>query len=155
MSLLKLHHLLGRLSSPFQHAGFFVYNHFFSTQRSRVLVWNENNELLLVRNWGGKQHWGLPGGGVEKNESPVAAAKRELYEEVGVSLPLDDFHYVTTLHYKYEAPIYTLTIQSDMVPDKAHNPWEITALEWFSPSDLPANLSPLVPLALEELSNSA
>ncbi len=151
---MKFHYFIGRVSSPLQVAFFFIYNHIFHVLRARVVVWNERGELLLVRNWGGKQQWGLPGGGVERRENPAMAAKRELYEEVGVSVPLTHFTYITTLHYQYEAPIYSVTIMKTDMPDKPHNPWEITAIKWFSPSQLPPDISPLVALALKKLSKS-
>lgn len=155
MTLMRLYRLVGRLSSPFWQVGFFVHNHLFHVPRARVLVWNENDELLLVRNWSGKQQWGLPGGGVEKNESSAAAAKRELYEETGIVLPLTDFSYVATVYYKYEAPIYVVRITSDVLPQKPHNPWEIIAMQWFALDNLPKNISRLVSLSLEKLSKSA
>ena len=35
-----------------------------------------------------RPEWGIPGGAVEAEESPWAAAARELFEEVGLDLPL-------------------------------------------------------------------
>lgn len=119
------------------------------------MVWNEDGEILLVRNWGGKQQWGLPGGGVERGEEPAVAAMRELHEEIGIALPIHSFTYIATIFYQYEAPIYAVTIEKSMVPPVPHNPWEIIATQWFRLEDLPADLSPLVPLALKELSKSS
>lgn len=42
--------------------------------------------------------WEFPGGKVEKFESPLRAASRELAEEVKVSLSEDKFKFLTTLH---------------------------------------------------------
>jgi 8-oxo-dGTP diphosphatase len=151
---MKLYYLLGRVSSPLQTSVFFVYNLVFRTTRARVLVWNEHGQLLLVRNWGGKQQWGLPGGGVEWRETPVQAARRELYEETGVQIPISQFTYVGTFYYQYTAPIYAVTIRTSAVPQKPHNPREIVALDWFSPESLPPDLSPLVMLALKSLSKT-
>jgi 8-oxo-dGTP diphosphatase len=108
--------------------------------------------LLLVRNWGGKTQWGLPGGGVEKHEQPAAAAKRELFEEIGIEVTREDLIYVTTINYQYEAVIYATTITKSSLPVKPHNPWEITDLRWFPRQELPPDLSPLIPLALKKLS---
>jgi len=50
-----------------------------------VCVKNENeNEVLLISSNKNKQHWIIPGGGVEKNEKPEQAAAREVFEEAGV-----------------------------------------------------------------------
>jgi 8-oxo-dGTP pyrophosphatase MutT (NUDIX family) len=116
------------------------------------MVWNEHGELLLVRNWGGKQQWGLPGGGVEKNETSVAAAKRELFEEIGIDLAIEKFTHVATIQYQYEAIIYTTDIINDSLPAQPYNQWEIIDSRWFSLQELPTDLSPLIPLALEKLS---
>lgn len=43
-------------------------------------------------------HYGLPSGKVEKNESYTAAAVREAKEEVGVTLTAADLHFVCTMH---------------------------------------------------------
>lgn len=151
---MKLYYFIGRLSSPVQLAFFVMYNKLFRTPRARVIVWNENDELLLVRNWAGKQQWGLPGGGVERNERPVNAAKRELYEEIGVNVSLKDLVHVATLPYQYEAWIYSTSIKEGDLPVKPHNPWEIIDIQWFSLKKLPTDLSPLIPSALKNLSKS-
>ncbi|HEX8282585.1 MAG TPA: NUDIX domain-containing protein [Pyrinomonadaceae bacterium] len=42
--------------------------------------------VLLIRNPYGAMKWDLPGGGVRRGERPEDAARREVREEVGVSL---------------------------------------------------------------------
>lgn len=51
----------------------------------KVMLFDGEGRLLLVRNSYGKtqQHL-LPGGGVKRREAPAAAAAREVREEVGV-----------------------------------------------------------------------
>lgn len=51
----------------------------------KVMLFDGDGRLLLVRNSYGKtqQHL-LPGGGVKRREAPAAAAAREVREEVGV-----------------------------------------------------------------------
>ena len=48
-----------------------------------VAVVNSDKELLLLRRAKGttKGEWELPSGGIEMNETPAKAAKRELAEE--------------------------------------------------------------------------
>jgi 8-oxo-dGTP diphosphatase len=148
----SLHYWLGRVRSPLSLLSFYIGNFLFQIQRARVVVLTEEDELLLVRNWTGRSDWGLPGGGMERNERPVDAAQRELKEETGIDLPIDAFSYIATFHAAYEAPIFLVTIQKDLLPQVPYNPREITALQWFPVTALPKNCSPLVALALNGLS---
>jgi len=50
-----------------------------------VLFFNENNQLLIV-NPIYKKKWTIPGGTVEKNESPHKACIREIKEELGINI---------------------------------------------------------------------
>jgi 8-oxo-dGTP pyrophosphatase MutT (NUDIX family) len=56
----------------------------------RAVVINDDGEVLLVRPHGYRDgEWTFAGGGVEDGESPVAAMRRELAEELGVNLDVD------------------------------------------------------------------
>lgn len=48
----------------------------------RVVIENEKKEVLVVKDkkWG----WNFPGGKVEDNETPLEAAKREVFEETNL-----------------------------------------------------------------------
>lgn len=49
------------------------------------MAFNPAGELLLIRNTYGRSHlFMLPGGGIERRESPAEAAARELAEETGI-----------------------------------------------------------------------
>ena len=58
----------------------------WKTRGVKVMVFNAEDELLLIRNSYGK-HWlhVLPGGGIRRSETPQQAAAREVREEVGVT----------------------------------------------------------------------
>jgi 8-oxo-dGTP pyrophosphatase MutT (NUDIX family) len=58
------------------------------TERTRVLLVTRDH-VLLIRNWHGTGDWTLPGGGIHKHEEPIFAATRELKEEVGIALGVD------------------------------------------------------------------
>ncbi len=55
------------------------------THGVKVMLFDGDRRLLLVRNsYGRTQQHLLPGGGVKRREAPAAAAAREVREEVGV-----------------------------------------------------------------------
>lgn len=60
---------------------------------ARVLLFDPGGDVLLIRfraQTGGKtmRFWVTPGGEIEAGEEPEEAAARELYEELGLHLPL-------------------------------------------------------------------
>jgi len=55
---------------------------------SGVIVRNPKGEMLVLKTTY-KDHWEIPGGVVEENESPRRAAIRETKEELGLDLPID------------------------------------------------------------------
>lgn len=58
----------------------------FTKPRTRVLVTDGHGQVLLMRGWFGRQRWDLPGGGIKRGETAVAAAIREVWEETGIRL---------------------------------------------------------------------
>ena len=51
-----------------------------------ALIFNSNNEVLMIRThkWSGK--WGIPGGKIKRNEPSLAALRREIMEETGLKI---------------------------------------------------------------------
>lgn len=52
----------------------------------RVLALDEHGRVLLIRHSYGSGKWMAPGGGLSRDESPLAGAVRELREETGCTL---------------------------------------------------------------------
>lgn len=54
-----------------------------------ALIFNAEQHLLIVKPTY-RDHWLIPGGAVEADESPRAACRREVSEELGLDLPIGD-----------------------------------------------------------------
>lgn len=51
-----------------------------------VIVTDLQGAVLLLRHSYGPDHWHLPGGGIDRSESPEDAARRELAEELAIEV---------------------------------------------------------------------
>lgn len=121
--------------------------------RARVLVVNEQGQLLLIRAHISHGKWTLPGGGLERGESAVSAATRELYEETGIRVDESSLQYLATLErpaydIPFSAPLFLVIVKSTSLPSAIHNPREIKSIGWFDRDTLPLPLSTTVTYAL-------
>ncbi|NUG50783.1 NUDIX domain-containing protein [Acinetobacter lactucae] len=87
--------------------------------RGKILVgWRQKEQ-----HQGGKHEF--PGGKVEQGETPEAACRREIYEEVGIGLK--DWHQFDYIHHEYDDIIVNLHLFHSYVPDELlnliHQPW--------------------------------
>jgi 8-oxo-dGTP pyrophosphatase MutT (NUDIX family) len=91
--------------------------------------------------------WGLPGGVLEPDETPVQGAVRELLEEVNLKgqagLLLGTTPSVTN---EYE--LFWVELEIDDIRDLKPRPEEVAEARWVAPGELAA-LEPLIPGALE------
>lgn len=53
---------------------------------ARALIIIDGKAVLIHRKYDGREYWVSPGGTVENGESLVEAVKREVFEEVGISI---------------------------------------------------------------------
>lgn len=113
------------------------------------LIIRDGKLLLLYRE--DEEHWEVPGGKVEEEESPTEAAVREASEEIGVEIEL-------------EKPFYSGEFQKDdeiylwhgYIADTEGEPEiqeeKFGKLEWVDPRDLDdINLAPNLEMVLPAL----
>jgi O-acetyl-ADP-ribose deacetylase len=97
--------------------------------RSTVII-QRNNSILLVKEKSGD--WLLPGGKIEGNETAIAAACREIYEETGVSIKkiesLFEHQSFTTQH-----SVFLATLSESDNPTIVS---EIIDIQWVKPEML-------------------
>ena len=106
--------------------------------------------MLLVRENYGRRRWGLPGGVVEPGETPAEAAIREVAEETGLNVELDDLialYYLRTerrgLRFIFAGRIVGGELQ---VPPTE----EVAELRWFQPDGLPEHATNTAPVAVRD-----
>jgi 8-oxo-dGTP pyrophosphatase MutT (NUDIX family) len=121
----------------------------------KCLITHGGSVLLVRHTYGERDTWYVPGGRMRRDESPLAAAEREMREELGVEgllwrelatsdLRLDRIAVrVTTLHAELEDPA---AVRLD--------PVELQEAGWFDPSALPRPLGGEVRLLIALLEES-
>lgn len=78
---------------------------------SIAVVGSRGSILFIRRRDNGK--WSLPGGHIEEGEEPLAAAVRELYEEVGLEIDPDDLDYLGCGTIKDKYKVYSYKYEND------------------------------------------
>ena len=135
---MKLYSLLGSILRPFGLAALYAYSWVTRTARTRIIVYNEKGELLLLQTWLGGGTWGLPGGGVERGEQPAVAAARELREEAGIVVAPEQLRFVTTLRSAgHDELVFSVTIQSTDLSLAPEDVLEVKAIAWHAAENLP------------------
>lgn len=111
------------------------------TRGVKVMVLNEREELLLIRNSYGPTHlWVLPGGGIKRGEKPEDAAAREVREEVG--LEVGELRFAGCHANDGEGKrdtIHLFTARADGEPQI--DPFEIAEARFFALDALPETVS--------------
>lgn len=66
--------------------------------RGSVVLFEEHKVALIKRVYAGSVYYVFPGGGIQKHETPEAAAKREAFEELGVQVEIQGLF--ATIYYE-------------------------------------------------------
>ncbi len=106
----------------------------------RVLAFDGEGRILLVRHSYGSGRWMLPGGGIGRGEEPLLAALRELAEETACAL--EDPRELAVI----EEPLAGTVNRVHVITGRARgvprgDGREIVAAEFFAPDALPPNLA--------------
>ena len=121
-----------------------------------VVINKENKMLLQLRK--DNNCWGLAGGSLEMGESLIQVARRELYEETGLTpnkLELFNVYSGEDFYYKYPHGdevynVVTAYICSDYEGELKKDESEVQELHFYDLNELPLNISPPdLPIILE------
>jgi 8-oxo-dGTP pyrophosphatase MutT (NUDIX family) len=125
-----------------------------------ILIVDQEQRLLLMRR-SDSGCWGPPGGAVEPGERVEAAALRETLEETGLNIARMSLFGVFSgpeLYYVYPNgdEVYNVTIvylSHDFSGQVSLN-HEHTEWRWFSPREIPAEISPPMIPTIEQFKRS-
>lgn len=102
---------------------------------ARCILYRDDRYLLAVHNryWPRAEHrWGLPGGQIEWGESPLAAATRELEEELRIRLR----NLVEVGAYAYKRALHMVFAASLDQEISAYDDVELLDIGWFTEADV-------------------
>jgi 8-oxo-dGTP pyrophosphatase MutT (NUDIX family) len=135
---------------------------------SRLVVVSPRKTFLLMMTQApdssGFSRWITPGGGVDPGESHLEAARRELFEETGRELPIDedpvwryefDVSWDQASHNRGYAEYFLAFAEEEFEP--VSDFWtpeehiDVTASAWWSVTDLAQTADPYEPVMLPEL----
>jgi 8-oxo-dGTP pyrophosphatase MutT (NUDIX family) len=134
---MRAYYLFGILISPFAKIAFFAYSLLTGTKRVRIVVFNEQGELLLLKTWLGANKWGLPGGGVERGEPLESAAARELVEETGIEVAPSDLRELFILRdMGHDEMVFTVEVPKQSLPVAMSNRLEVRKVVWIAVQDV-------------------
>ena len=115
----------------------------------KCVLRDADGRAVFVRHqYGNREQWELPGGGVHRGEPPAEAARREAYEELGADVA--DWEEVGTTRGSWYGKEEDLTIFAAPWPGGAVRPdaVEIAVFDWFPLAAPPQPLGPTTEAAL-------
>ena len=102
-------------------------------------IFDQAGRILLVRQAYGACHWTTPGGRVEQGESPLAALKREVIEEIACEVRISHLVGVYVKAYRDDLVLSFATTLIRGSPRPC--PPEISEIGFFAKEQLPSQLS--------------
>lgn len=112
----------------------------------------EHSLVLMGKRPGGKPYagyWEFPGGKLEANESIIAALKRELLEELGIQITLDEKHCHEIMMLEHDYPHAYVRLHVCLVDRWEGEPvgLENQELSWQNIVNQELTINPLLPAA--------
>lgn len=144
---MRFYYFLTSLLNPMMLGWMRLKTRFRPRERVRVILFDKQGRVLLVRPVIGIRKWELPGGMPRRDETFEAAAARELREETGLKINKTAMRFVIEYLRPYPMYIYKAQIEVGKIRRKS---FEIRDAQWFSVADLPADTVLFVKHLLKE-----
>ena len=122
------------------------------TSAVAAVITDPAGRVLLCQQAQGHRWWGLPGGKVQPDESPLHAAVRDICEEVGASVTLVDLVglYQLTSGNNDLHDVHVHVFRARLDGEVTVNSPRICHLSWHDAEDLPAPMTPVTRQALAD-----
>ncbi|MDZ7611888.1 MAG: NUDIX hydrolase [Candidatus Moranbacteria bacterium] len=102
-----------------------------------VVAFIRKNDKILLLKHSYHYHWSLPGGFLKKKEDAYTAIKREIKEETGLDIKVND---ILKIHYGSKKPILDIIVDCQLVGGKIKvDEKEIKSAKFFPINELPLN----------------
>lgn len=136
MAVKKTDHLLRQVCKE---CGFIFYQN--SKPTSSAIITNQKSQLLLVkRNLDPRKgYWDFPGGFLEEGEDPVKGLKREMKEELGVSVMVGSQIgiYIDDYSGSYQSKTLNIAYKAKVSKGKITPMDDISEAKWFTKKEIP------------------
>lgn len=114
-----------------------------------IVGFNDKDQILLLRHvFHPKAPWGIPGGWLDRAESPPACALRELREETGITTAT--LGPVIHVSREFPPPQIVIAYLAYIAQDPVCLSSEIIEWGWFNPAEMPGPLLSFVQLSIEK-----
>lgn len=108
----------------------------------RIMLINDES-VVMIRQTYYKDGWYFPGGLVDRGETPLEAAKREAFEEVGATCHSEPrLVGIFTQYVEYKSDHVVLFVCDDFSLSERSASWEVEQIKAFALTALPENTSP-------------
>lgn len=116
------------------------------------MILDSEGKVLLVKHSYGKNNWELPGGKGEDNESAEETARREVFEEVGLEVRIEEF---TGIYYEADHDMHHFVFTAKNVNNQVPQPSspEILECRFCSREELPKPISDFTCKRIEDALN--
>jgi len=116
-----------------------------------AIVTDDAGRVLLCQQSQGHRRWGLPGGKVRENESPIHAAVRDIREETGMDVKMVDLVGLYELCGQGLPDLVVHVFRCHANGEALVNaPGRICRLSWHDPDDLPQPMTPTTRMAIAD-----